>query len=257
MSPRRDGAGVTARVPLESVPVGARVRVWLKRQPDDALPWGDGVVTMQGQSHDKTITRVDDGIGLVHGRWLAEVIAPPDCAPRLDEFIRDATEGKLARLGRPHEERWGQALHLLTDESGWVGADCRAFVRALVADLPPSEDHAGLLAEVRMTVDYLRHERERIENRRGPADVLLLTAMQVIRQAEGRLRDYVGEAAMAAIAPPAPDPRAAEVARLRAALERYGRHTSQCALRRRGPSGAVVRFPECTCGLADALKEQR
>lgn len=48
----------------------------------------------------------------------------------------------------------------------------------------------------------------------------------------------------------------AEAKRVREALAKYGQHTPQCALRRRGAGGAAVRFPECTCGLADALKER-
>lgn len=53
--------------------------------------------------------------------------------PDINEFIKEATvTGKL--IGETHEERWALALHLFADEPGWVREDCRAFVRALVAD---------------------------------------------------------------------------------------------------------------------------
>jgi hypothetical protein len=70
------------RVPLEDVAVGSKVRVWRwDREGDEGIA---GVVTFQGKRHwrdAQSITGLDDDdVGFIHGRWLAEVIAPPDCA---------------------------------------------------------------------------------------------------------------------------------------------------------------------------------
>jgi hypothetical protein len=65
------------RVPLESVPVGAKVRVY--RISGD-IGW-DGR-EFRIEDHGGGFTLMTDGNVFTSVFWLAEVIAPPDCAPQ-------------------------------------------------------------------------------------------------------------------------------------------------------------------------------
>jgi hypothetical protein len=101
---------VNARVPLELVPVGARVRVWNRAGGELDLP--RGVVARQDESG--TFVNCME-THYRHGRWLAEVIdAPAAQQPRGEEV-----DPRDAEIGRLRDALWkyGQHLYACTSSS--------------------------------------------------------------------------------------------------------------------------------------------
>jgi hypothetical protein len=121
---------VSARVPLELVPVGARVTIYGR---DGELDIDDATGEVLAQGTDPRFlnfprTLVSNGACYRHGLYLAEVIdAPAPQQPRGEEV-----DPRDAEIGRLRDALWKYGQHLYACTS----SECRCGLAAAIKDQP-------------------------------------------------------------------------------------------------------------------------
>jgi hypothetical protein len=275
------------RVALESVAVGSRVRVY--DEDDTPEEEGVGVVVTSVENNGSMCVEYANGTTCCYSPhdWLAEVIAPPDRAPQhpthrhdecpsrapgrcglCDDNVSDPRDAEIARL-RAECNEWRMAceglpaasprtLRATLREAGEIIDGLRASARtdgatigrlnAATVDLRTDRDTWRAVAEREET---LAHQRNEI--------IAKLTADLAYHDRQAALHDATGKVAghaeQCGCHGCTTGPLEREVARLRAALAKYGRHLVSCDLERCDGTGRPTRSV-CTCGLADALTVQ-
>jgi hypothetical protein len=307
---------VSARVPLEMIPVGRWARVYHPMDPNGEEPWREGLVAEQAGS----VTTLIITVGRTKPTEIRTHL-PSSCMAEVLAEVIDAPAPQQPRGEGPmHFVCPDCGEHVAADEDGccaMCGADCTgAACRCVVTPTPDPSDAeiARLRAECnewRMACEglpaaspvtlraTLREAGEIIDGLRGAARtdgatigrlnaatvdlrtdrdtwravaereetlahqrneiIAKLTADLAYHDRQAALHDATGKVAghaeQCGCHGCTTGPLEREVARLRAALAKYGRHLVSCDLERCDGTGRPTRSV-CTCGLADALTVQ-